>query len=287
MNSEELVDSGGAPPGILVSGHFLERPGYRIRRMRGRADWLMTYTLCGRGLYRQPGRELRVGPGDLTLLAPGAYQDYSVPPGEEWEFLWVHFLPRPGWAPYLKLPEVGEGLHRLTLVDPAARERVEVAFRRLHRDALSVRRPLREELALNALEEVLLVAAGEVAKGQAASLDPRVQNVLDLLVGDLRADHSLKRLAAAVFLSPSRLAHLFKEQTGQTIGEAVQQLRLGQAARLLRYSDRAVQEIAAEVGFRCPFYFSRQFRRWTGLSPREYRRRVERGEASGEVAFGR
>jgi AraC family transcriptional regulator of arabinose operon len=84
-----------------------------------------------------------------------------------------------------------------------------------------------------------------------------------------------------VYLSPSRLAHLFKAETGQTVTEALRQLRLRQAARLLRHSGRSVQEIAAEVGFHCPFHFSRRFRRAFGAGPREYRRQTQAGGGSG------
>jgi AraC family transcriptional regulator of arabinose operon len=275
MDSEEIAETAGPPPGILVSGHFDERPGYRAHRSHGRADWLIKYTLRGQGLYQQPDLSVLVGPGDLTLLAPGAYQDYSVPPGGAWEFLWSHFVPRPSWTGLLKLPVVGQGLHRLSVASPAARERIEAAFRRLHRDALGGLHPLGEELALNALEEVLLVAAGELSESGRVPFDPRVQRVLDLLSRDLAGAHAVETLAAAVFLSPSRLAHLFKEQTGQTVTDALRQLRLRQAARLLRHSGRSVQEIAAEVGFHCPFHFSRRFRHSFGVSPREYRRQAQ------------
>lgn len=278
MQSAQIAETAGPLPGVLVSGHFDERPGYRAYRSHGRVDWLIKYTLRGQGLYRQRDLSVLVGPGELTLLAPGAYQDYSVPPGGEWEFDWAHFVPRPAWTPLLKLPEVGRGLHRLSITSPAARERLEGAFRRLHRDSLSRLHPLAEELALNALEEILLVAAGELAGEGRPPLDPRVQTMLEILSRDLTADHPVEALAAAVFLSPSRLAHLFKEQTGQTVAEAQRQLRLRQAARLLRHSGRSVQEIAAEVGFRCPFHFSRRFHQAFGLSPREYRRRAQAAE---------
>src|SRR5262249_26083212 len=152
-----------------------------------------------------------------------------------WEFLWAHFVPRPTWMALLKLPEVGRGLYRLSVVSPAARERVEAAFRRLHRDSLGRLHPLAEELALNALEEVLLVAAGVVAGDGRSPFDARVQRVLDLLSHDLTLEHPVEALAAAVFLSPSRLAHLFKAETGETLTEAQRRLRLRQAARLLRH----------------------------------------------------
>jgi len=147
MESEEIAETAGPPPGIRGSGQFDERPGDRAHRSHGRADWLIKDTLRGQGLYLQPDLSILVGPGDLTMLAPGAYQDYSVPPGGAWEFLWAHFVPRPTWTGLLKLPEVGRGLHRLSVASPAARERIEAAFRRLQRDALGGLHPLGEELA--------------------------------------------------------------------------------------------------------------------------------------------
>jgi AraC-like DNA-binding protein len=45
------------------------------------------------------------------------------------------------------------------------------------------------------------------------------------------------------------------------------------AGRRLRDSDRAVAEIAAEVGFADPFHFSRAFKRVMGVAPRGYRQR--------------
>src|SRR5262249_10836673 len=115
----------------------------------------------------------------------------------------------------------------------------------------------------------------EVSADGRGALDPRVRTVLDLLVRDLTATPSVEALAATVYLSPSRLAHLFKQQTGQTIAEMARQLRLRQAARLPRHAGRSVQEVAAEVGFQCPFHFSRRFRHCFGVSPREYRRQTE------------
>src|ERR671921_166805 len=40
------------PPGVLVTGHFREEFGYRVRRPGGSGNWLLTYTLDGAGLYR-------------------------------------------------------------------------------------------------------------------------------------------------------------------------------------------------------------------------------------------
>jgi AraC family transcriptional regulator of arabinose operon len=135
---------------------------------------------------------------------------------------------------------------------------------------------LQRELALNGLEEVLLLAVHENAQTGRRPPDPRVERVLELISHDLAAPHSLVTLAAEVGLSPSRLAHLFKHELGDSVTNTVLTLRLRQAARLLEYTSRRVGAIAGDVGFSSAFYFSRQFHRHFGLSPRAYRARMAR-----------
>lgn len=84
-------------------------------------------------------------------------------------------------------------------------------------------------------------------------------------------------VAAAVGLSPSRLAHLFRAQTGQTIQGHLEVSRMQMAADLLRRTGFPIKQIAASAGFESPFYFSQRFRRWAGQSPLHYRRQQPPG----------
>ena len=256
------------PPGVLVTGHFREGFGYRVRRPRGSGNWLLTYTLDGRGLYRGSGPDLFAGPGDVVLLGPDAPHDYSVPQGGTWEFLWAHFQPRLEWFEWWNPLLGGEGPGLSHLETSGARERASRSFLRLRADALATG-DLSRELALNGLEEVLLLAVREGAGGR--PVDPRVQKVLDLISSNLAADYDVPGLAREVALSPSRLSHLFKEEVGESVMGALIQLRLNQAARLLEHTVDDIGAIAREVGFGSPYYFSRQFRRHFGMSPRRYR----------------
>jgi AraC family transcriptional regulator of arabinose operon len=264
------------PPDVLVTGHYREQFGYRVYRAHGSGNWLATYTVEGHGLYRQPGLSLRTEPGDLVLLGPGALHDYRTPRDCSWEFLWAHFHPGAGWHPLWRPPAAGDGLYVARLRDARARERVRRAFARLHGDARAAG-PLGRELALNGLEEVLLLAAREHQPAGEGPLDDRVRHALDILSRDLAAPHDLRSLAEQVALSPSRLAHLFKEQMGDSVMNTLLTLRLREAARLLEYTVRSVGAISEEVGFSSPYYFSRQFRKRFGVSPREYRQQVAMG----------
>jgi AraC family transcriptional regulator of arabinose operon len=166
----------------------------------------------------------------------------------------------------------GEGPGLSHLEASGARERARRSFSRLRADALATGE-LSRELALNGLEEVLLLAVREGTGWR--PVDPRVRKVLDIISSDLAADYDVPSLAREVALSPSRLSHLFKQEVGEPMMGAVVRLRLNQAARLLEHTVDDVSAIAREVGFGSPYYFSRQFRRHFGMSPRQYRTTTE------------
>ena len=82
---------------------------------------------------------------------------------------------------------------------------------------------------------------------------------------------TLPELAAAAGLSIPHYSCLFKLATGFSPIEHFLRLRIQRACQLLDLTNLRVGEIAAEVGWSDPYYFSRAFRRIIGKSPRAYR----------------
>jgi AraC family transcriptional regulator of arabinose operon len=263
------------PPGLLVADHFGASYGYHVRRPSGTRDWVITYTLSGEGRYRLPGQSFFCRPGDVFILEPGAPHDYAThSPGQQWEFYWSHFMPRPHWAAWLRLPALAPGLLAQSISDAVMRERIELTFARIVQDSRSGGL-WQEDLALAGLEEILILAGQEHEKAKSQPLDPRVEAVLIQLNQRFRDRIVLGDLAKNIALSPSRLAHLFKAEVGVSIMETLLGLRLRQAARLLEYTSLSVGEIARDVGFHSPFYFSRQFKVYYGRSPSDYRQQAQ------------
>ncbi len=88
----------------------------------------------------------------------------------------------------------------------------------------------------------------------------------------LDGDISVKAIARNVYLSPTYLCALFKEVTGITINQYVQQARMDKAKTLLVSTDHTVNEISDMVGYRNVGYFSRVFNQHTGTSPNLYKK---------------
>ncbi|MFJ7073923.1 helix-turn-helix domain-containing protein [Streptomyces sp. NPDC098781] len=280
------------PPGLVVVGHFDQPPGYAVDRPRGADSWLFTWTTAGRGRLRHGSTEVRAGTGDLVVLAPGVPHGYAVEPGApRWEFWWVHCQARPTWRPWLRRYDTGEGMYAVTPTPDAVHGRVEAAFRRMLADARwtgteapPVRTPGEEqvavahgtaarELALCSLEEVVLLTAGTARTPPEPGADARVRRAQGLIDADPAAPHTVRSLAEHVGLSPSRFAHLFTGQLGQSPMRALREARLRHAARLLESTGLSVERVAAASGFASPYHFNRVFRARYGQPPGVYRAR--------------
>ena len=82
---------------------------------------------------------------------------------------------------------------------------------------------------------------------------------------------SLNEVAGAVEVSANYFSTVFRQETGLTFTEYVTKKRMDRAKQLLRQTERSSGDIAAEVGFKDPHYFSFVFKKTQGCTPREYR----------------
>lgn len=100
----------------------------------------------------------------------------------------------------------------------------------------------------------------------------RLVNVTkEYLVKNLSEPVRLIAIARHLDVSPEHLARVFKQETGRTIFEQLEQFRIEQAKTFLLSSDLSVAEIASQTGFSSTSLFSRNFKRRVGASPLRYR----------------
>lgn len=253
----------GGEQGFVIAGHFKETDTYSTSRPDGRKDWLITYTLDGEGFFEAPLEQLLCQPGDVTLLRPGTPHQYGTSKGKNWHFVWAHFSDK--LMPTSILPD--KPLSNQTVSNEAARKRIYRAFMRIISDSRE-RSNYWNELCLTSLTEVLIL----LAQRRQYRHDSRVEETLHRLSQSMREPVRIEALAHAVGLSPSRLSHLFKENTGQSIIDSLNQMRIRQAALLLEHTDRSSSEIAYDVGFHNYNHFINQFHKWMELSPSAFKK---------------
>ena len=85
---------------------------------------------------------------------------------------------------------------------------------------------------------------------------------------------TIEKLADMCFLSPSRFRFLFKKHTGLSPITYKNQLIVEKAAQaLLLQRDKSIEQISEEYGFESVIYFRRLFKKTTGKTPAEYRKK--------------
>lgn len=259
------------PVSELFGDEFRQGIRYANWRPCGTGDWLLIYTVAGVGRFGSAAGSCDTRAGDAVLYAPGDPHDYSTSPAQDrWQLLWVHFVPKPHWRSWLRWPVTPQGLRLLRMPSGEIRDHFAMAIRRMIRVS---RRELAgaQDLAANALEEALLWANVVSSKDKWMAMDARIRKAIDYLISHAREPFALDSLARYCGLSVSRLALLFKKETGSSPQQFLERHRMQQAGQLLRLTSLSITEIAHDSGYGDPFYFSNRFRRFAGRSPSEYR----------------
>jgi AraC-like DNA-binding protein len=117
---------------------------------------------------------------------------------------------------------------------------------------------------------MLHVAAASSRPLTLTILEVRVQKILRMVESD--TTFTIRDLALEFHLSPSYLQHLFKNHTGVSMGEWLNEQRLQRAAHLLANSYMSVKEIAHTVGYEHASSFIRAFERRFAQPPARFRK---------------
>ncbi|MGA7780867.1 MAG: GyrI-like domain-containing protein [Paraburkholderia sp.] len=104
----------------------------------------------------------------------------------------------------------------------------------------------------------------------------RIARVVEAILADPGAPHTLDSLAAVAHLSPFHFHRIYRALTGESVVETVQRVRLARAAHRLTVADDPVGDVAANVGYESPQAFSRAFRGFAGVSPSAFQMRQKR-----------
>lgn len=118
----------------------------------------------------------------------------------------------------------------------------------------------------------LLVAACEEIRGQRKNADPTIDFVLHYIEQHYAEDLTLEIVAEHLPITAGYLSTVFKEKTGEYFVDYVNGVRIREAQRMLLETDLRVQDIAVRAGYQNVNSFNRMFKKWSGMSPREFRK---------------
>jgi len=235
---------------------------------RGRAEFaLFQYTVQGSGRLRVEGVTHEVVPGQAILLRFPHDNRYWLPPGGAWEFLYVCLH----GAEVMRLwPGIIKGLGSLAELAPKSTP-VRIASRLV---ASALDGQLEDPFAASSEAYALLMALAAAVRQppadspHAAALELARQHGEEHFMQPL----DVGTLAEVAGLSRYHFTRLFSAHVGASPAAWLSELRLREAARLLRTTNCTIKDIAARCGFADVHYFGKLFHRRTGQPPAAYRR---------------
>ena len=122
---------------------------------------------------------------------------------------------------------------------------------------------------------ILKIAEEKRKKNPAQKHKQIIDEVLDNIHDNFAQKITLEGVAAKVFISPSYLSRVIKEQTQHSFRHHVNTTRIGECIKLLENENLNLNEIALAIGFEDHSYFTKVFKKHTGMRPSEYRKMLQ------------
>lgn len=141
---------------------------------------------------------------------------------------------------------------------------------RLRYSSLSDIRGLLQQYIENCCQQV----SKQLKENKTESLVKQIKMLIDNNLKNEEAD--LEWVALQMHFSISYVRQIFKQQTGEALGEYLIRKRMEKAGKLLQKTGLNIQEVAEECGYSDQRYFARSFKKFYGCTPTQFKKAVEK-----------
>ena len=146
-------------------------------------------------------------------------------------------------------------------------------YERLQRNLLLA--PQSNYYSVSIFFEILASILPKMTAASGSSFVQKIEPALKYLQINFNQPVSIKLLASLCYLSESRFFTLFKKQTGMSPIQYKNQLKMKRAAQyILIYPYKSIEEIANDFNFSSPVFFIRQFKKYFGITPLQYKNKM-------------
>lgn len=242
------------------------------------STWELSYIIKGAGRRIVGDKEDPFKSGDIVLVPPDTTHCWEFEDeGTLIENVTVLFSTEFMYALSDNFYDLKEIMGRLIHIDSAlmllgrTRQSVANILRRMCEEEDDMRTVSFFQILVLIGKSAELSAAGK--ENRETNAERMLKNIKLFVTCNFRRESSIGDIAAYVGMNRSAVCTFFRRNEGETIGKYKNELRLDEARRLLASSAFSIQEICYKSGFRDVAHFCRTFRKITGTSPSEYRKK--------------
>ncbi len=238
-------------------------------------EYVFIYCVDGKGWYSVKNRRYDVHRDQYFILPAGEPHVYASDEDDPWTIYWIHF--RGELAQYYVT-----NIHSPFDVTPTKKSRIlnrinlfEEIFQSLdHSYAIE---NIRYAMATfqHYLASLRYIQQYREAVANADNGNDVVSMAIHYFEENIEHEITLKSVSDFVGKSPSHLSSVFKEKIGYSPLNYFTLLKIKKACEMLDNSGMKINQISLKLGYDDPYYFSRQFSKVMGMSPKSYRARIK------------
>jgi AraC-like DNA-binding protein len=261
---------------LLFCGHERCSPNaYDGPSMRD--HYVFHLVLSGSGLYTAGGHTYRIGRDMCFMISPDTVTHHAADEQSPWEYIWMG-VSGDALGDLLRYSSLTADMPVFTPPD----------FRLLSGTLMDMIKTLQMGGTANIvrcyglmllflsqlLDQTSVFDDHSIAPAIESMPERYLREAIGYMKKNLHNNFSVSDVAERIGLSRSYFSKIFTERCGKTPVEFILSYRLNNAWHLLQYTNLSTEQIAQSVGFNDPAYFTRQFTRRYGRSPRSLRNLV-------------
>ncbi len=231
-------------------------------------SFLFVAVTAGKGELTVDGEEFELSKGDCFLIDCRTPHHYKSVIDDPWEILWLHFNGATSRQYYENFITQSRNVFRPASFEGAVETILKIIYYNEQNSANA------EALSSALIVRLLTIALTSVEKNQEtdSALTQKLTAVHEYIEHRFSEDITLEKLAAEFYISKFYLTREYKKVYGKTIFQHIINCRINFGKKLLRFSDKSVDEIAHLCGFNDQSYFVRQFKKAENVTCFTYRK---------------
>lgn len=270
------------PEGIHINvERRIFQPGYDMPSMQMSTDhYSIGYTISGDRKTIAPFGAYDYCAGNVTVMPPYIYHRTVAKSDIPYERILIKFSPEVA-DDFIR--EIGQQVFdelyetKVCRFAPEIQKKIADLFEDIEKE-FEKERPYREVILKGMLFRIMVTVweeklpdEGEIL--QKTPLTPPIVDALYYMEKYYRQNPSLEETARVANFSPAYFSRLFSVQLGKSYSEYLNNIKLRHATVLLVQTDKSIMEIAQETGYCHGNYFSDQFKKKTGMTPGQFRKK--------------
>ncbi|OJU36583.1 MAG: AraC family transcriptional regulator [Bacteroidales bacterium 45-6] len=257
---------------ITHIGYYPQADLHYIERKTEEANqFVLIYCIDGEGWFEIDRKRQHVVGHQFFILPKGKAHKYGSSRQQPWTIYWMHFDGE-------KASFFAKGFDKPTEISPNSHSRIQERIQLFEEIFNTLSKNLTMNNIYYSITSLFHFLGSMKFRGEycdsielVSKKKDQVDELIHYMHENIEQQLTLDQLAKLSGLSASHLSLLFQRKTSCSPLQYLKHLRIQKACQLLDYTDMKIIQISPKVGFGDALYFTRIFKKETGLSPKEYR----------------